>query len=126
MVVLQLGRGTGAQLGAVMNTTSFAASQAPVDFETVLFFLSQKLLEMSQKFSPKSLEKLILEISPFLLILSCWFYEMNPYCLAWRQMAKKTETRNCVPQNGQVGSYLLLAILVSIFSNQLKQHAKAM
>ncbi len=27
MVVLQLGRGTGAQLGAMMNTTSFAASQ---------------------------------------------------------------------------------------------------
>ena len=27
MIVLQLGRGTGAQLGAVMNTTSFAASQ---------------------------------------------------------------------------------------------------
>ena len=52
MVVLQLGRGTGAQLGAMMNTTSFAASQ--------------------------------------------------------------------------VGSYFLLAILVSMFSAQLKQHAKAM
>ena len=26
MIVLQLGRGTGAQLGAVMNATSFAAS----------------------------------------------------------------------------------------------------
>lgn len=52
MIVLQLGRGTGAQLGAVMNTTSFAASQ--------------------------------------------------------------------------VGSYMLLAILVSIFSNQLKTHAKAL
>lgn len=52
MIVLQLGRGTGAQLGAVMNTTSFAASQ--------------------------------------------------------------------------VGSYMLLATLVSIFSNQLKTHAKAL
>ncbi len=28
MIVLQLGRGTGAQLGAIMNTTSFATSQA--------------------------------------------------------------------------------------------------
>ena len=27
MIVLQLGRGTGAQLGAIMNTTSFATSQ---------------------------------------------------------------------------------------------------
>jgi len=52
MIVLQLGRGTGAQLGAVMNATSFAASQ--------------------------------------------------------------------------VGSYMLLAILVSIFSNQLKTHAQAL
>ena len=52
MVVLQLGRGTGAQLGAMMNTTSFAASQ--------------------------------------------------------------------------VASYFLLAVLLYIFSAQLKQHAKAM
>jgi len=52
MIVLQLGRGTGAQLGAIMNTTSFATSQ--------------------------------------------------------------------------VGSYFILAILISVFSAQLKQHAKAL
>ena len=50
MVVLQLGRGTGAQLGAMMNTTSFAASQVGSYFlVAMLLFMFRAQLKQHAK-----------------------------------------------------------------------------
>ena len=126
LIVLQLGRGTGAQLGAVMNTTFFAASQVwgledpnpghSVPDSCVILGGSGWLPHLPSRYG-----------------LVGWSSKWDG---AGASMPCGFDPRSKIYNDvhsewwmfcaHQVGSYMLLAILVSIFSNQLKTHAQAL